>query len=533
MAEVAAIWAIVTNSINAINTVKGWIQELRRLQKQVQHLEQKLDELMLKYQSSQATLEAWAEMWEINENTNKNYPRGLWGKTASEVIENHLKSISNRHQNIQELLGLTSKEKPINPEESADSKTGFSRLFKKKKTSKGNCLSSLDMVMNKVPNVLDEFESIKTLMATVKELSEEAFKHKHQKVMLSEQSRKTLTQARNTMFLNAVYNSRIPCKAFYDSCYDAKKRFKSSDVHLEMDIYPQDLDPNNPRTVYELQYFLYFQVHTNIEEYTVAGPLSEDAVSGPNSSNLYTACMKTRNSFTRQLFKVGETWFGSTVPRDSDRVIPREPDARKDKLKPLESILYDLSTKIADQPVVKFPLSERIRFAFKIAQWGFFLCGTSWMVNLRLRNIRSIRDSTSMRHFLLETPASQIVLADARNERKEHNRQFAEHAFSIGILLLEIGTGRELERVGNDKHTGFTFFFCLPGMTKAPTAKPKTIIEISGILKEAFGDEYVKAVKTCLHCKDSWIWDANKESLNPEDLYNQMLDEYYVDVYLP
>ncbi|KAH8890118.1 hypothetical protein GQ53DRAFT_615945, partial [Thozetella sp. PMI_491] len=456
-AEVAAAFAIVNGTISSINTVKGWIQELRTFQKQVHKAEQTLTQLMLAYLDSELALK-------------------LWAKIAEQT--------------------------PIN------------RLM---------------VVTETAPDVLEKLKIIDTLMARVKVRSEEAFKHKHQRSMIPEQSKTILAEANRATFLKAMYNSRIPSKSLYNSCCDAREKFQSPNIQLEMDICQQELEPSGARPLYELQYALYFPAENRIREYVVAGPLSPDKDPGPDLGSLYAACAgEEGEADTMQYFKIGAVWFGSRRPGDPGGLIPHDAEDRQARLKPLGSILYDLRLK---EPIDAFPLAERLQFAFKVAQWGFFLCGTSWMANLRLKNVRSIRDRAKTRHFLLQTQAPPVVIADTE-DRKEQARLFAEHVFSIGILLLEAGIGRSLVKLDWDAENGYSFHLCPVRMSNAARNKPLTAAEASTELQRAVGDDYVKAVKSCLEC-ENLMRTAQKAPADPRDLCVKMLNEYYTNVYLP
>jgi hypothetical protein len=192
-------------------------------------------------------------------------------------------------------------------------------------------------------------------------------------------------------------------------------------------------------------------------------------------------------------------------------------------------LLYELHTVRANEPADKFPRSERLRFAFKIAECGLFLCGTSWLADLKSSNVRrSAKDLEQSRHFLLDTKASQADFND------DHFRQFAEHAFAIGVLLTEIGTGRLIARIpARPKHEGQGFVF-----HRAPTAtsaepEDKTGAEVYDMLRITMGDDYAKPVKICLESKESWRQAIRHTAAQREEIYQKMLVEYYSDVYSP
>ncbi|EGU84881.1 hypothetical protein FOXB_04605 [Fusarium oxysporum f. sp. conglutinans Fo5176] len=383
----------------------------------------------------------------------------------------------------------------------------------------------LQVVRKTAPKVLRKLDVIKDYMATVKERSKEAFEHKHQMPISPAQSRAQLSLAWKKMFFELGYESRITSKGFYDSCREAKEKFESNHIELEMDIFRQVLDPNkqvNPTMTLELRYSIIFPLQTRIQEFSVKGPLSFERDPPWTSASFHGACLEALSSSGSQFFRVQsggeEEWFGSTVPPACKQMFPQGRVSQGEKL---NTMLYHLHTPIASQPANKFYLPERIRFAFKVAECGFFLCGTSWLVDLRSRNIRSIRDIDHNRHFLLKTEASRYGFEDAQYQR------FAEHRFAIGVLLVEIGTGKSVERFSpSSEGAGYTFSLCQAGTTAVSNVGMDKVLSD---LSEVMGVPYAESVKACLRHR------ARRQTspAEPREAYREMLEEYYFNVYQP
>ncbi|KAF7535474.1 hypothetical protein G7054_g5360 [Neopestalotiopsis clavispora] len=448
-------------------------------------------------------------MWDIDGQIGHEWPRGLWGRTAADIIESHLAFIERLIQEIRVIL------KHYVAEKSA---------------------RSLEFVMNSAPDVLKKLESIGIQMASVKALSDDAFKVKHQAEMNLAQSRERLRGARDNVFLGTIYESRDSSGRFYDSFCIAKATLPSPQAKLEIDVYSKYISPLDPATRLKLQYNLYLPVEFSSYDVVVEGPLPLDSEPRASLSSFIEACRETRLSTTRQLFKVGNSWFGSKESREAaigGQKPRRDPISWLRRMKPVSSILYSLTTakqELADQD---FPLSERISFAFKTAEYGFLFCGTNWMANVRLKNVQTVRDEEQIRRFYLETNGMrQKKPLDTLDERRRNARHFAEDTLLIGILMLQTGTGQVATYLRSQK--GEHIFRMSPSTTVDHAgAENKTLSEVCTLLQRAIGDEYAKAVETCIQCGKKWLHDSKNESLSAKDLCNKMLQEYYNDVYLP
>ncbi|ETS86066.1 hypothetical protein PFICI_04091 [Pestalotiopsis fici W106-1] len=505
-----AIWTAVVGSVTVLNTVKGWIQELRQFQIEVRRGEQTLDELKLALDTSSANLEAWREMWDINRDIDKGYPRGLWGRTAANTIESHLSSIQRLHGEVENILNTHRGRKPA---------------------------KILKLVTTSAPDILRKFEIINTQMSSVKSLSDAAFKNRHQAEMDAAKSKEILGSAKEIMFLRAIYDSRIPSGDFYDSFCAAKARLPSPNAKLEMDIYRQYLGPLDTRSMLQLQYNIYLPVASfSFYDLVVEGPLPIEAEPTSSYSSFIEACQESRLNTARQFFKVGNTWFGSKESRAApavDKSFRQHGDLWLQRLKPISSIFYSLTTTYDDLPDQDFPLSERIMFAFKTAEYGFFFCGTNWMADLKIRNVHSGRDGQQTRHFYLETNGTpRRTPPNGHNERRRNAHQFARDALLVGTLILQAGTGQFASYSRN--HKGEHSFCMHPIATQNNAAtETKTLSEVCMLLQRAISDDYAKAVETCVQCGGKWLRDSKNESLSAEDLCNKMLQEYYNHVYLP
>jgi hypothetical protein len=509
--EGLAIYAAATGSLAAINILKSWVQELLQLHREVASAEQTLNALTLSCGASQATLQRWMDMWGIHDNIGKHYPRGLWGTETSIVVLDHLKSLRKLHEETQAIL------------------------LPARTTEKWESLKTVTSV---APIITAKQKHISEQMATIIQHSEEAFEHRHHMKISIHEANVTIPKAQQRIFFDVAYSSRALWRGMYDSCRQAKAEFESEDLKVELDVFRQSLDParqvGQMMTPIRLTYAIMFpSVHgIELNEFNVEGPLPLPP--NPNhktSESFHGACLNARISSGRQFFRLqvetgpDSEWFESSVPHPTMRIFTNGSEDSKE----LKKMLYDLRTSITQQPADIFPLSERIHFGFKVAECGFFLCGTSWLAELKSSNVASVRDCNRNRRFLLETKASVSgPLAD------DNLRQFNSQAFAIGMLLVEVAIGRIMTRLTTaDKKTGHMFQIEDPQNPQRPK-KTVSADQAASMAALSMGKDFAGSVRACLYPTKTW---ARPPPLvadgRVEEGHQNALQEYYFKVYSP
>jgi transposase-like protein len=103
VAGVAVIGA-VSAIVNTINTVKGWITELRQFLKDYEEAGRTIQELGLRFDICQTELEFWMRMWGVEKPTSRRYQRQLWDQSGMETIASQLTSINSLSESIKDRL---------------------------------------------------------------------------------------------------------------------------------------------------------------------------------------------------------------------------------------------------------------------------------------------------------------------------------------------------------------------------------------------------------------------------------------------
>ena len=531
MMEGFAIWGAITGSIGAINTVKLWIQELRAFVKEVKEAADTLRKFSVQYETCQADLEGWRDMYGLDEKVSTKYEVELWGKRQRDAVVGCLELVNSTSGDIQKIFAAFW----TDLETMQNSGKGKKR---KDNPQKMKLDKTLQFVISQSSDLQKKMTLIKEQIVEMKSISKSAFSRKHDKTITGDYlPTATLEEFQQSVLFQLAYETRL-----YQSCYAASKMRLADmtsikDIKLEMDLFRRG-EANTTtaisKEVIALQYQLLVVWPRRLLEFLVEGPLNptiDPSQYNSSDQDFYGACMKALagESGNFQVQTIADaTWFHSIVPPETRRITHKK-TFDENELKPLSTLLYDLNTPIAAEPTDRFPRSERINLAFKIVECGLFLSGTSWLSGLKSRLIqRSRRGIESERRFLLETSAPKAQFSDS------DFRDFAKHAFAIGALLTEIGTGRLIHDIPPPSKThgqGFSLFPARTGPRSDPI--PFTGSRINDLLVVAMGDEYAKAVNVCLDSKESWKRARHHTAEGRADVYKKALADYYSEVFLP
>ena len=199
----------------------------------------------------------------------------------------------------------------------------------------------------------------------------------------------------------------------------------------------------------------------------------------------------------------------------------------------LANLLQLIQNQTSIESYERFPRSERINLAFKVAECGLILLGTSWLSGLKSTNIKRLSrgDSFRERRFLLESRLPEV----------EDIPAVEPQTFNIGVLLTEIATGQVVEEVQViQTQRGVEYDLLMAyGRNRSSEKRYLSTAAVIGRVNQNMGFTYSKAVDFCLQqsidCRSrEWkiinhrsTWDTRKEA------YHGILTDYYSEVYLP
>ena len=180
-----------------------------------------------------------------------------------------------------------------------------------------------------------------------------------------------------------------------------------------------------------------------------------------------------------------------------------------------------------------FPLRERLNLAFKVAECGLLLLGTSWLSTLSSRKIKRVSrpDWTTRRRFLLEAGLT------TENDFSSVEPQ----TFSIGVLLAEIATGQAVERIipyqdGSSVKLDLMMAYLRHGSEERRAFPAEDVVRR---VDQHAGAAYGRAVEFCLQqsLRTKRTHQAHFRNLSSwkerEKAYYAILIDYHAEVYLP
>lgn len=563
MSSALAIWGAVTGSLVALNIIKGWVTELRQFLKEAKEAQLTLQQIRNECEASEADLEVWAKMWGIDKNVSEKYQTKLWGKSGSRVISQHVTMVLRLHDEIKKtlkefleqsgMLKSHQSQKQSTAGESSTQGARFGVILRRvsQNEHKMTIRKTLKFVSSKCPDLLQKLGTARTQITDMKARAKQAYLITNQpKHALSDDivTTKALEEVRNSILFQLAYESRLASKGLYQSCHAASKTTypeSIEDIMLEMDLYRRDVaDSPNVTTLQAmvLQYQLLIAWPRKTLEVLVEGPFDPEKAPDQYENGVvdfYRACIEASSS-EKQLFPIvgapSATWFRACVPPINQRIISStnpfiQNHQQLQQLKPLAKLLYKLDTNISGEPADKFPRSERIRLAFKILECGLFLSGTSWFSGLKSNSIQVQRSRVVLgepRRFILQTQASK------REYEDNDFRQFAEQAFTIGVLLVEIGTGRLVHQIPPCvKGLGQGFSLYAPQTNPPAKATLFSGAQIQNLLDVEMGSLFATSVKVCLQSRESWRRAVKHTAEERAEVYEGILADYYLEVYLP
>lgn len=519
----------VNSTTAALNTIKGWVSDLIHLSRELADAHGLLLDISYHVCVTEIVFEQWRDQWGLTERTHDNYQRQLWGKYCSSV-QSHIKDTQDMFESIKSTLA------PYNE--------SFSRL------------SQGEFVTNTCPKIERDLKRAQERIGKLHKVCLEAFALKRKIPAPERVSEEERNQARESVYVQLAAEARRPSVGLYESCHvgSGQARPEFEYVKLEIDLSRAQqgytLERGTELPAFILYYHFVIFWNTNLVDLFIEGPHSQDPLVQPieneDPTRFISAVMdavsnggpnQTPLRFQIQYSPTG-TWFISRTSSQEEKIwptgAPREP-------RRIADILYDLSQTPGVYDLDEFPLSNRIDLAFKVAECGLMLAGTTWLSRLSTQVIeRCPQPRQSISRFLLETQVRQNPLNEA------DQRALAAHIFRIGIVLAEIGLGGRILPAGETGHprTGGTATspllqsersFSLERRARNGTIRSDiTMARIQSDLGR-ISTHYANAVMFCLADKRTSDWKSIRNGLlGPEDeRYKNVLAEYYIKVYEP
>jgi hypothetical protein len=157
----------------------------------------------------------------------------------------------------------------------------------------------------------------------------------------------------------------------------------------------------------------------------------------------------------------------------------------------LSGLLEAIRTKTSVQAAEQFPYAERLNLAFKVAECGLLLIGTSWLSSIDSRNVQRLSDPSwcVKRRFILELNIAE----------NGHLFNVEPNVFRIGVLLAEIAMGQAVDRIVAYSASHGTELDLVIAMQRDDELEMRSVpaIEIEHRVVQVMGPAYGKAVAFC------------------------------------
>ena len=553
MVEAMAVITAVSGTISTINTVKGWLADLQRFVREYRLAGSNIQKLFLSLQTLQTDLGLWMELWDLQQTTSRRFQAELWGNShLNTMIELYVfikGSIDEIRRDLAAALKASDMLRPT-PYNKLAVSASLVVDFRKESTEYQKRMSitkTLKFVHEKDAALSKKLLDLKDRLASLRTLSYDAYAAKHRVSLSNALSTEQLKMARTSILLQMALETRPASVGLYqsylDTCLVGTNDFLSGSDSIRLDLSLVDdkildLDAAQSRDSMILQYHLLVPWRSkglNPLEILIEGPfdlgepLHIETESQPDrgfAEACYAALMNDTSEFripcrseVRRFRSRAESKISSSNPAD---------------WKPLPKLLYCLDVPIAAEPALKFPRSQRIYLAYKLAQCGLLISGTSWLSKLGNQLVkRTPRDRSDTYHFILELPTAKDSAAESII------RETPQHLFAIGVILFELGTGRlvnhtAFSRKANDIYPDV--FIYEPGQDASTASKYKSA-NWQSQLTVSMGDNYTNAVKFCLAKKRRNCWRQVRDVDLPlqirETAYREVLEDYYIEVLRP
>ncbi|ERF70352.1 hypothetical protein EPUS_07617 [Endocarpon pusillum Z07020] len=566
------VFGAVSGALGTLNLVRQLLESVYTVGKDWAESGRKLLEVHDGFQIFIVRLETWSERtWSIDAEFNDDVGKAFWGDSGWRSISIQLAHIDKTAEEflvvfkkaadpaiIEKLLpqhgNLLARAEQARSEEEHD-RTGLStrrgdsvRKLRELGDRLTKCLSpvsKVNLIISRAPVLLDMLAALDARFLLLERDANAFYESQHPTVPRSVPQQQRLSTAEGTMLLRNIKATKAASEALYRACGNLKNEVCTIDHRrvegeglpkLEMNLLAAEprFHSNDDWKGFAMRYHL---VLTSPEmenelEVLVEGPLHAPQLQAEIADDFAEACRHIRVG--RQCYFEADLEINSrsaTMFRLSSPLDPLRPwETKSIHLSGLLGAIEDMTS---FQASGQFPYTERLNLAFKVAECGLLLIGTSWLSSIDSRNVQRLSDPSwkTKRRFIFAVKATE----------NEHLANVEPHLFRIGKLLAEIAMGLPVRHIATfDGPQGPELDLVISVKieeTKEMRAMPA--VEVEQRVRQAMGLSYSKAVAFCLQQSS----DAQKENWGrllefgtwkeKEEAYMKLLANYHKLVYLP
>ena len=566
------IFGAVNGALGALNLAKTLFQYLYKTVQQYRGAGSKLLDLSESFDNFEIRLAIWADCWDVRDTTPDTFYVTLWSPGGWRSMSRQLAAVDKTSEDFVKVLS-----KLVDPEDLRNLDARLPALgvdepegaelpldanplgLRAQRAAKTRALAKLAKKAvswdDKAKFVLTKSDQLSEYLSDLKDrftlLSTDAldfFTAAHPSV---ERSASVLTRRRTaaaSMLLQRALQTKAASEALYQSCLSSNdpgtlpgtitgqmggssqaQLNRGKRTRLEMDLLLGGMEGS-------LHYHLliFSPTSTSWQEILVEGPLQDSVRRGLTVQDFEAAWVALQ---TQQSCELQAAWRDAQVNSTLHFHLTLPPDPIQQgsyREVGLSGLLSEIQARTSADSHEKFPVRERLELAYKVAECGLLLLGTSWLSNISSKKVQRISrpGQGQRRRYILEAGRSDNNDLDSVEPQ----------TFNVGVLLTEIAAAQpvlcimrfetgdhkvELDLVMNSLRDGVV------------EQRKFRAAQVVNRVDEHMGQRYSEAVEFCLQQSQKYKrpeWARIREFgswQEREDAYRSILQDYYVIVYTP
>ncbi len=563
----SAVFTAVNGSISSLNIILDWASNLESFSNQYVQAGETIRNIREIALIGNEQLEQWREYWGIRVTTKYAYQRELWGDTQLGLITNKISTIKDlcsrlvgelqqfsTGRNTTQLLAMTAQR---NSSISLSRSVAAIRQDAEDNVKDASGLQILLFVKNVMPQAKIWQSELKDTLAELWDIADKAFLAKHGENVSDRLTPEQMEKMERLTCVQMAVDLRSPSEELYRLCLEAKNSISQEDTalrtekastRLKIDLTGiergVELENIPSQQGIQLLFHLVLEWKESPEELCIEGPIHdlEHARNIGSFTEAYNALLRKEEA---TILIQPNLYFPSREPHDNETI---KRGSSNDTI-PLPESLAELLHALDEADLVgapeKLPRIQRVSLAFKVAECGLFLAGTSWLSNLRSSFIRRSSVDSINYCFTLDVTSSESPgnpfrwLTDGseldQNAAQRDFKQLAIDIFSIGIMLLELGTGKVVRDVRPCRIGKEEYFMCESGVDLNQHGRWMSRPAVMDAIGTSMGEPYASATAHCFvtigdECRKAA---TRRAQSNPRDTCKKIFERYFLHVYTP
>jgi hypothetical protein len=469
---------IVTATITILRALTDVVQCLYRAYTRARTGGKVLLECYLRFLTCQTYIDKWKEFWSLDAGLSRLYQEMLWGRDGSQVVFLHLSNASCQMEDAwqklkPQLIRSVIAEMDIPRVRLDCTTTDIFRTAAAMAQKKLPLISKLKFAGGQGLDFLSRLSEAMECVLALRRVSEDYFKDIHGAGLYQQPPRDRADQTRMDTFMQAVMDARAATNMYFDAHFEILRNARTGQIaaatKLVLDgmVKPEYMIRSQFGTFdsIPLRYHLLLMEASNINhgvpsQIIVDGPSQfrrSDTTEGPGATQEYSineAYYQLRvNSLGNAMCEfslrspdhLSSAQFSAHIPLPNMGISHLSTSGERNVQRSLRDILRPLPTTAALGTLVQqetLPRSARLLIAHNLILSGLFLSGSPWFDLLRDGSGKLSQLAVQANdRCVLEIKENAIVPPTAVVEFIAHHISF------IGLVLIELGVGRPLQRV--------------------------------------------------------------------------------------